>query len=237
MNYQYPKNYSPKPLKDQLKTLTKHFPNLKGMKLPEEPENKLESIFLIPSWQLIATTYSEACRKVFEAITSTRKTYAYVNFSNIKETDRKAAMWKDNVNCIVISAQFGEKHKGKSVKQVRNELEMTQEVPLGGYETGIMLLTHPERLQDFNDLWIDCGGDTYVDGGSLQAPVWSFNGGELEFDTKDVDGAHENYGSASGFLPQLKLESRPLAPLEIPLTLEAAIEKVKAEGYLIFKSI
>lgn len=68
-----------------------------------------------------------------------------------------------------------------------------------------MLLTHPERLVSYDDLWIDCAGDEYAPvavGGFSGAPFFSFVGGEVEFAADWFDDARSDYGSASGFLPQ-----------------------------------
>ena len=79
------------------------------------------------------------------------------------------------------------------------------EFGLGAYHIGIMLLTHPSRLQHFDDLWIDCVGDEYAsagDGGFVSAPYFAFDDGEVEFDTRFSDDASDNYGSASAVCSQ-----------------------------------
>jgi hypothetical protein len=62
-----------------------------------------------------------------------------------------------------------------------------------------MLLTHPERLQHHDDLWIDCAGDEYdypnADG-QFGDSSFSDLGGEVGA------GAFERCGSASAFLSQ-----------------------------------
>lgn len=75
----------------------------------------------------------------------------------------------------------------------------------GAFEIGIMLLTHADRLQNYDDLWIDCAGDEYsfeADGRFPLAPIFRFRGGVLGFDTRVVAYAHDHYGSSSGFSPQ-----------------------------------
>jgi hypothetical protein len=106
---------------------------------------------------------------------------------------------------ILISAQFGIKHAGRSVNRARVVIRGI-EYPIGSYEVCIMLLTHPERLLDFNDLWIDCPGDEYTpdgDGVFSKSPCLGFDDGWLGFGAGVVSRASGCYGSASAFLPQL----------------------------------
>ena len=80
-----------------------------------------------------------------------------------------------------------------------------QEFGLGTFEVAVMLLTHPERLTDCNDLWIDVPGNEYspVAGGHFDnAPYFSFNDGKVKFNVNWTDNANTNYGSASAFLPK-----------------------------------
>jgi hypothetical protein len=82
---------------------------------------------------------------------------------------------------------------------------VTSEFGFGAYETGIILLTHPERLQHLDDLWIDCAGDEYAPfavGRFSGAPYFRFRGGEVKFGTHAVDDPSEFYGSASAVPPQ-----------------------------------
>jgi len=46
---------------------------------------------------------------------------------------------------LVVPAQFGLRHRGRSVRRVR-EVMNANEFGLGVFAIGIMLLTHPERL-------------------------------------------------------------------------------------------
>jgi hypothetical protein len=76
---------------------------------------------------------------------------------------------------------------------------------LGAFAIGIMLLTHPERLQNYDDLYIDCAGDEFspeADGDFSEAPDFNFRGGRVKFGTFWVSYTVDSYGSASGFVPQ-----------------------------------
>jgi hypothetical protein len=79
------------------------------------------------------------------------------------------------------------------------------ECGLGAFAIGIMLLTHPERLQHYDDLWIDCAGDEFAPdagAGFSESPYFWFSGDGVGFDAFDVGFADVSYGSASVCLPQ-----------------------------------
>jgi hypothetical protein len=105
----------------------------------------------------------------------------------------------------VVPAQFGIRHRGRSVRRAR-EVMSANECGLGAFAIGIMILTHPERLSHYNDLWIDCAGDEFDDPDSGVrfdcAPCFEFDGDEVKFVTDYVVSASGSYGSASGFGPQ-----------------------------------
>lgn len=216
MNYTYPKNYKNKPVTEQLKTLKAIFPEIKNTKgeIDLATEIETEGQFIIPNPKLFGT-YNEAVAKVLEALKSSRTCYDWREgkwgIEYLKQLPVKEQFWSKQEDMIVISAQFGQQHAGESVKTVR-ESTQDNELPFGVYEVGIMLLTHPERLQSYDDLFIDCPGDEYSysgDGVFSKAPIFNFYGGELLFGTYVVSDARDNYGSASGFGPQA-LETRPL---------------------------
>lgn len=242
MIYTYPKNYKVQSNKQQLAILAKHFPLLPDLNLDQETSTQGEGQFLIPHFKLIAPTYNNAVLKVMEAIKSTRQTYDYRSGNWTKTYLRQLPIkenWYKNQKeeIIILSAQFGQKHTGKSVAAVHQGLAV-DELPLGIYECLIMLLTHPERLQDYNDLWIDCPGDEYswdTDGAFSKAPCLYFSD-EVRFDADDVSDVSKRFGSASGFVPQVNFEPGSLAPSE-PLTLAVAINFVKENGYKVIKEM
>lgn len=219
--YTYPKTYKVKSLAKQENILRKHFKHLPEV-ADQEAEYSSEGLFLIPKWQLIGSTYEEALTKAFDAIKSGRDFHNWregkLGTHYLRETPRKISAFKDMPDMVVIPAQFGQEHAGKSVRSVRDGFK-PNEIGLGAYEVAIMLLTHPERLQEYDDLWIDCPGDEYSysaggDSGFLSAPCFGFDDGELEFDTFGVALASEHYGSSSGFVPQAMLESRDLGSFD-----------------------
>ena len=105
---------------------------------------------------------------------------------------------------LVVPAQFGILHRGRSVRRAREVMKANQ-FGLGAFAVGIMLLTHPERLQNYDDICIDCAGDEFspgADGDFSEAPIFHFDDGRVRFSTLWVSCAYDYYGSASGFVPQ-----------------------------------
>ncbi len=217
--YGYLSGYrSPKSIADQLKILREYFPNLgsanEAITKQEKPGNS-EGYFAIPAWQSIAATYNEAVQKVLDALKVQRKG-KFANYRDgklgpdqLRETDKKRLAFEQlrkaqqGYDVLVVAAQFGLRHRGRSVRRARAIMGGT-EFGLGAYEIGIMLLAHPDRLMNFDDLWIDCAGDEYFPdaGGQVKsAPFFIFNDGELGFGAGGVGSADDRYGSASGYLP------------------------------------
>lgn len=198
----YPAAYRLRRITEQRKRLQEIFPqslfdsidNGAGTyPLPTEAEG----YFVIPRWQSLAATYSEAVELV---LTKLKEVYGgrfyhhrtgEIVANRLRERPDKASFFKrlaedqGNKNLLVIPAQFGLLHRGRSMRRARVAVK-ANEVCLGAFEIGIMLLTHPDRLVEYGDLWVFCSGDEYVelDGDSSQrAPYFGAAGGRyVQFD-------------------------------------------------------
>ncbi|HEY0010689.1 MAG TPA: hypothetical protein VGB97_02100 [Candidatus Paceibacterota bacterium] len=212
--YGYLSGYKPKPFMEQVAILQQHFPNLShtdlsGFDIPDGAEDT----FAIPRFEKIAPTYGQAVEIVLGLIGQTRGFYNYrkgqTGPTYLRQSERKLAALeaigeKQEGDILVIPAQFGIRHRGRSVRRAREVFD-GDEFGLGAFEVSIMLLTHPERLQHYDDLWIDCAGDEFApgaDGGFSDAPFFYFYGVKVKFFAYWIDYAYEYYGSASGFVPQ-----------------------------------
>lgn len=219
-NYGYLSGYKPKGLTEQTNRLRELFPGIgyANEKLAEGalPPNA-EGWFAIPRWEKVAPTYNEAVQKVLDLIKQTRngKFYNYregqLGPERLRQTARGQKLWetlgneqKDN-DILVVPAQFGLRHRGRSVRRAR-EVMQVNEFGLGAFAIGIMILTHPERLMNYDDLYIDCAGDEFDDPDAVvrfgRAPFFHFDDGGVEFDALWFDGASGRYGSASALVPQ-----------------------------------
>lgn len=217
--YGYLSGYQPKPIAEQVKRLRELFPKLGSVDesiAEQEFSPNAEGWLAIPRWEKIADTYGEAVQKVLDLIKQTRdgKFYNYCENQlgeaylrqSTKTTKALQALGEQQSDhdILVVSAQLGLCHRGKSIRRAR-EVMNASEFGLGAFEIGIMLLTHPERLLNVDDLWIDCAGDEFApfaDGVFSLAPYFEFLVGEVKFGAGDVDGAVAFYGSASAFGPQ-----------------------------------
>lgn len=217
--YGYPKEYKVKSIQEQIELLRDFFPNL-----PFSSDGKLvnsplpvgaEGYFAIPRWQILSSTYGEAVKKVLATITAQRNGKFYnwregqLGYKHLRQMVRTAKMFckigdtqKDN-NILILPAQFGLRYRGCSVSRARKAMS-DSEFGLGTFAVGIMLLTHPERLMSYEDLWIDCAGDKFSSGTYglfVDVPCFRFRSGLLKFGTPWSVRERVHEGSASGFLP------------------------------------
>jgi hypothetical protein len=217
-NYGYFSGYTvPKPIADQVKLIRELFSDLgtvdESISTCNLPTNA-EGYFAIPRWEKIASTYGEAVQRVLDIIKQTRngKLHNYregrLGPQHLRQHARTVERFQqlgeqqEGHDILVVPCQFGILHRGQSVRRAR-EVMSVGEFGLDAFSVGIMLLTQPGRLQHFDDLWIDCAGDEYApDAGSAfaEAPYFYFVDGQVEFGTRDVVYARDDYGSASGFL-------------------------------------
>ena len=217
--YGHLSGYKPKGITEQTNILRQLFPGVgfADEKLAEQPVPVgAEGWFAIPKWQTLAPTYGEAVEKVLAKISETRKR-KFENWREgelgpdyLKQSARTEKMFqtlgdqqKDH-DILVVSAQFGLRHRGRSVRRA-HEVMNSNEFGLGAFAVGIMLLTHPERLMNYDDLCVDCAGDEYApeaDGIFSGAPIFDFDDGRAGFDAFSFDRAYVNDGSSSAFLSQ-----------------------------------
>lgn len=215
--YAYPKGYKVKGITEQTNILRQLFPGIgfADEKIAEQslPPNA-EGWFAIPKWQTMAATYGEAVEKVFAMIASKRKFYNYrdgqTGAEYLRQHAKTAKMFQKlgdeqkDFDILVVPAQFGLRHKGRSVRRAR-EVFQANEFGLGAFAIGIMLLTHPEREVQWEQLHVDCAGDEFARdaGGDFSyAPLFDFDDGKVRFGAGWFDSASELYGSASAFLSQ-----------------------------------
>ena len=215
-SYAYPKGYKVKGITEQTNILRQLFPGIgfADEKLADQalPPNA-EGWFAIPKWEKFAPTYGEAVEKVLAMIGSKRKFYNYrdgqLGAEYLRQHARTAKMFqklgreqKDH-DILVVPAQFGLRHKGRSVRRAR-EVFAGNEFGLGAFAIGIMILTHPEREVQWEQLHVDCAGDEFdpvADGAFSGAPLFRFGVGRVGFVAYWYGSARGSCGSASAFVP------------------------------------
>lgn len=228
--YGYLSGYAPKGLTEQCNRLRElfsgiGFANLDLLTQIEKGDVPLptgaEGWFAIPNWMknpnIFGSIYSGALLKALDTIKQTRngKFYNYrdgqLDEKRLRQSAQSQKFWTEladaqgNPDILIVPAQFGIRHRGRSVRRAR-EVFAGNEFGLGAFAVGIMILTHPERLMHYDDLWIDCAGDEFdnpdADDRFGHAPRFGFDDGKVKFGTGWADDADDYCGSASGVLPQ-----------------------------------
>ena len=219
-NYGYPQGYAVKPVCEQLVELSKHFSGLNtssvlacSKKLPALPAGA-EGWFAVPRWEKVAETYKQAVGKVLDLIDKTR---TFVNYweegelgpTHLRLSKRTAVALqmigkKQKGDFLLIPAQFGLAHRGRSVRRVR-VVYAGNEFGLGSFIVGCMILSHPERLVLGTELYVNCPGDEHRwrgDDHFRSTPLFHFIYGAVEFHDYCDCNADRHYGSASAFVSQ-----------------------------------
>ncbi len=219
-SYGYPNGYAPKPIEAQVAILRKTWPKINVGGWVAQFERTVtpgaEAHFVIVRWQVLAPSYSEGLEKELFPALHAQRNGAFYNYRNgelgpkqlrqHEHTVRMLAKLDANQpgDVLVVSAQLGFRHRGRSVRRAR-EVFVVNELGLGAFHVGCILLSHPKREVQWEQLHMDCPGDEFsprADGRFSHAPYFHFCGGRLEFSTSGVGGADGGFGSASALLPQ-----------------------------------
>lgn len=220
-SYFYPSGYKLKGIAKQVNILHQlldiSYVNINEKLVDWSLPKGAEGWFAIPRWQKVAKTYPEAVKIVLGLIKKNRGLWNYrngqIDQQHLKQSAKTAKMFqalgeqqKDR-DILIVPCQFGLRHRGRSVRR-GIEVMRANEFGLDSFSVGIMLLTHSERLQQCDDLWIDCAGDEFsYDGDSSfgQVPYFGFINDEVKFGTNDDGRPLEEFGSSSAFVsPTLK---------------------------------
>ena len=210
----YPPAYTPRPLAEQALRLRGAFPRLGEVVPPAPPPvpDGAEAWFLIPDWRRVAATYNVAVTDALAAIAGTRPTslarIERLGPNSLRLHERTAAMSQrlpvlGDSGLLLMAAQFGVRHKGRSVRRSR-AMFAGHEFGLGAFAVAAMLLTHPERIAQVDQLYLDCAGDEYSASDEQQfseAPYFRFLDGRLAFGTNWHGTSDAYFGSASALLP------------------------------------
>lgn len=214
VSYCYPEGWGLKPVDEQLRLLGQRFP---GLELHAEAPSALpegaEGWLLVPKPSRVAGSYHEALQRVLAM--PPRQGAAFVTSQEGKlgpehlrltpktteALDRleRATPW----DFLMLAVQCGLTYCSRSSTQVRRGFR-EGEFGLGPFEVACLLLTHPERLADYEHLGIDCPGCEYspVAGGEFNGTlyfIWTMDGICLSFSS--AEGGAPGFGSASAFMP------------------------------------
>lgn len=174
-----------------------------------------EGYFAIPRWQAIAATYNIAVARMLN-LHRRQQNRALNAFDSqtgpsfLKQHNHSTMMWKiigeqqSGFNILIVQGQFGGQYIGRSVRQVQEAFPPGY-FGLGAFAVGIMLLTHPDRLECSSDLWISCPGDDYARRNRWEfdaAPYFRLGAMGVTFGAYDAVGKSAGYGSATAHNPQ-----------------------------------
>lgn len=216
----YPPDHKVRSIEEQTATLRLFFPELgdanEGLAKRDVPEHA-EGWFAIPKWQKVAPTYVEAVKRVLNAIDRTRNSRFHSRNDDLttqrslrqsaktEEMFAKICEEQSDHDILVVPAQFGLRHRGRSGRRARR-LMPPDELGLGVFAVGVMILTHPERFSHHrNKLWVLCAGDE-LDNGVSEMPIFRFpridNEGEIVLSSTPDNLSSPVSGSASAFVLQ-----------------------------------
>lgn len=225
--YVYPSEYTgPKPIADQIAAIAEIFEldpahALKYVEnLPQLPEGA-EGWFAVPSLAALAKKhflkvtdpdeqYRRAMQMVYAKLAASRPLFDLSKsqwiMTQLRLTARtieflaKIAEMQPESDILIVAGQLGLRYRGRSVSQVREDFA-ADEYGFDPLIVGSIVLVHPERLVRWEELEIDCPG------AELSSVICFFNAPHFNVvgvgsDQNSVFHPRENYGSASGFLPQ-----------------------------------
>ncbi len=188
--------------------------------LPELP-NKAEGWFAIPKVSAVANKffpeitdsgeqYCRAIKFLFKKLTKCQELHMYGQ-EKITPDHLRPNMYTQNFmgdlelkqsgDVLIIPAQFGLLHKGKSIETARDEFALN-EFGLSTFAVSCMLLTHPNRFTDWEDLPVDSAGDELApeaDGNFSEAfnfCMWDWYLRAEPFPTN----VNANHAAATGFI-------------------------------------
>lgn len=160
-----------------------------------------------------ATAYCASVNLLMNKLAASRKFYNYREgqidpahlWRTEKTTEMLDALWvlQGQPDIIVLPAQLGLRHRGRSVLRAR-ECFVGNEFGAGSLEALAIALTHPERFVRWEQLHEDIPGDYFssgADGQADKAPYLDFYDDGVEFFTYSADGPYGRFGSVSCWLP------------------------------------
>ena len=201
-NYGYPKGYQRKDVHAQANLLRELIPGVgfADEKLAELPlPSGAEGYFAIPRWQTIAPTYREAVEKVFALLAKQRKG-KFHNYCEgqlgeeyLRESEKTAAAFQKlsdeqkGYDILVVPAQFGMRHRGRSVRRAR-EVMNASEFGLGAFAVGHHAPHASRAGSTTGTVWTSTVPETSSapDGGGRfgSAPFFYFRGDGVRFGTR-----------------------------------------------------
>lgn len=211
--YGYPLAWGLRPVEEQLRDLGILLPGLKcEVEIPTSLPQGAEGWLVVPKPSSIAETYNEAFQRALGLLMRDPSCFCNgregkLGPEHLRLIDRSNQVLDELQRStpgdyLVLGIQSGLRHRATSVRDARTAFG-EREFGLGPLEVVSLLLTHPDRLNDYEHLGIDCPGCAYApEAGSEHSHALYFiwDGGGLYLDCSSADANAPGFGSASGFL-------------------------------------
>lgn len=213
----YSRYIQPNTLEEQVGVLRLLFPHLVepdyalgSMSLPVDAEGCVA----IPRWDRISPTYRGAVEMGLDLVRRDRQDRlehladASSRLTHVRQTAESVEAYEiishdqGGADILIIPAQFGFRHRGRSVHRV-SESRYPGEFGLGFFGICMMLLTHPDRLICRDDLHVDCFGDhvdSFLGLRATRIPQFRAEDGWLTLGEVHFCNAYERSSSPTGFI-------------------------------------
>jgi len=211
--YGYPLAWGLRSVEEQLRGFAMLLPGLRcEVEIPASLPHGAEGWLVVPKPSSIADTYNEAFQRVLGFLMWDPSCFCNgregkLGPEHLRLLDRSSKALNELERStpgdyLVLGIQCGLRHRATSVSEARNTFD-EREFGLGPLEVVSLLLTHPERLSDYEHLGIDCSGCAYApeaDSEHSHCLYFIWGGSGLYLDCSTADANAPGFGSASGFL-------------------------------------
>ncbi|MFZ4648105.1 MAG: hypothetical protein ACOYMB_00530 [Patescibacteria group bacterium] len=160
----------------------------------------------------LADSYEKSLLRVFESLKNSRNgaflnncvgnlsAHAFKESERTKKSLELISHQQKNKDILIIPMQFGLRHRGRSALCAESNM-VENEFGLGAMINATLLLTHPLRLSENEDLRIDCVGDEMTD---YLSPFFLFCNdnycqNQLKFGVSPNFIANSRFGASTGF--------------------------------------
>lgn len=202
------------PIAEQIGQLHEWFPNLRSadMKIANQPlPLGADGWFAIPKWERVASTYGAAMQALFECLRERDGDFrnergGQIGSEFLRQSTKTAKALQtlgehQKGDILIIAAQFSRWGKELSKSTIIKAM-CPEEFGLDPFSVGCILLTHPMRLGNYEE--IEClGGEAapkgqFYSGNFDYVPSFRFYDKRLNFETNGLISPCGTY--ASGFL-------------------------------------
>lgn len=212
--YGYPSGWCLRALEEQLDVLRALFPELRcEAQVPPHLPEGAEGWLLVPKPQRIGNTYHEALETVLGHLGEAQRPFCNARQGelgpqHLRLTQHSLDVLDELDRCtpgdyFLLAIQSGLRHRATSVADAQARFGRA-EFGLGPLEIATLLLTHPDRLGDYQHLGIDCPGCLYspnADDDQSYSLYFIWDGEGICLDYSSAEGNAPGFGSASGFAP------------------------------------